>query len=136
MWLNSFRQVLHVNDVSPLCINRCVLRLQTRENFFKKVSHAKDIFPVCVNRCVLKLPAWANFIKQVSQMKNFSPECVSLCLLKVIIWMPLFWISPISFCVLHGATKASSMNHFPASTVLSVPSYGCLKGKTLSTDSD
>ena len=53
-----------MNDFSPLCINRCVLRLQTQENFFKQVSHAKDIFPVCVNRCVLKLPAWANFIKQ------------------------------------------------------------------------
>ena len=64
MWLNSFRQVLHVNDFSPLCINRCVLRLQTQENFFKQVSHAKDIFPVCVNRFVLKLPAWANIIIQ------------------------------------------------------------------------
>ena len=64
MWLNSFIQVLHVKIFSPGCINRCVLRLQARENFFKQVSHAKDIFPVCVNRFVLKLPAWANFIKQ------------------------------------------------------------------------
>ena len=53
-----------MKDFSPGCINRCVLRLQARENFFKQVSHAKDIFPVCVNRFVLKLPAWANFIKQ------------------------------------------------------------------------
>ena len=58
--------------------------------------------------------------------------------LLVIIWVPLLSSWPISFCVHHGATKASSisMNNFPASTVISVLSYHPISGKTLCTDSD
>ena len=56
--------------------------------------------------------------------------------IKVIIWVPLLSSWPISFCVHHGATKASSMNNFPASTALSGLSYDPISGKTLCTYSD
>ena len=49
----------------------------------------------------------------------------------VIIWVPLLSSWPISFCVHLGATKASSMNNFPASTVPSVLTYHPLSGVIL-----
>ena len=87
---NDFEQCLHLNDFSPECICRCLVKFPLTLKVFRQCWHLNGFSPVCVLRWLASIVDVVKASGQCWHLNGISPICVLRWACK--------WLSDVNNC--------------------------------------